>query len=75
MISEKRQIWLIRGLFIFVVLFLLFIVSYSSFASWTPLVSPTDFDGIKADVTTLAVGIVSVMLIVIGIGVLIKVFR
>lgn len=41
--------------------------------AWTPLIQASDFLGIQADVTTVAVGIISIMLIVVGIGILIKV--
>lgn len=41
--------------------------------AWTPLITASDFLGIQTDVTTVAVGIISIMLIVVGIGILIKV--
>ena len=75
MIGAKKQEWLLRGLLIFMVLFILCAVAFNAYATWTPLVASTDFDGIRADVTVIAVGIVSVMLIVVGIGILIKVFK
>ncbi len=43
-------------------------------ADYTPLITSTSFDGIRTDVTTAAAGIVSICLIVIGLGVLIRVF-
>lgn len=42
-------------------------------AAWTPLVALTDFDGIKTDVLTTSSGIVSILLIIVGIGLLVKV--
>lgn len=41
--------------------------------AWTPLITASDFSGIQIDVTTVAIGIIAIMLIVIGIGILIKV--
>lgn len=43
--------------------------------AWTPLITAADFTGIQTDVTTTAAGIVSVLLIIVGIGLLVKVFR
>jgi len=40
--------------------------------AWTPLIATTDFDGIKTDVLTTAGGIISVLLIIIGIGLLVR---
>jgi hypothetical protein len=42
-------------------------------ATWTPLLSSSSFTGITTDAGTAASGIVGVMLIVCGIGVLIRV--
>lgn len=41
--------------------------------AWTPLIASTDFDGIKADVLTSAGGILAVLLVIVGIGLLVKV--
>lgn len=41
--------------------------------SWTPLISATDFVGIRADVLSTAGGIISILLIVVGIGIIYKV--
>ena len=41
--------------------------------AWTPLINADDFLGIQTDVTTTAAGIVSVLLIIVGIGLLVKV--
>ena len=41
--------------------------------AWTPLIQASDFLGIQTDVTAVAVGIISIMLVVLGIGILIKV--
>lgn len=43
------------------------------FYAWTPLIASTDFDGIKADVLTTAGGILSVLLVIIGVGLLVRV--
>jgi hypothetical protein len=43
-------------------------------AAWTPLIASTDLDPIRTDITTAATGIISVVLIVLGLGILIKVF-
>lgn len=43
--------------------------------TWTPLVASSDFDGIQADLITVAGGIVGCLLIVLAVGILIKVFR
>ena len=43
------------------------------FFAWTPLINSSDFTGIQTDVLTTAVGIISVVLIVLGIGILIRV--
>lgn len=40
-------------------------------ADWTPLITATDFDGPRADVLTMAGGIVSLVLIIAGLGFLI----
>lgn len=55
------------------------LVFLSSFAhadgtsTWTPLVAASDFTGMKTDVQTAAVGVLSVLLIIVGIGVIVKV--
>jgi uncharacterized membrane protein len=41
--------------------------------AWTPLITSDLFTGIQTDVLTTAAGIVSVILIVLGIGILIRV--
>lgn len=41
--------------------------------AWTPLIQASDFLGIQTDVTTVATGIIAIMLVVVGIGILIKV--
>lgn len=43
-------------------------------AAWTPLIASTDLDPIRTDITTAATGIISVVLIVLGLGILIRVF-
>lgn len=42
------------------------------FFVWTPLVSSGDFTGISIDVGLVAAGIIGVMLIVLGIGILVR---
>lgn len=41
---------------------------------WTPLITLSMFDGIRADLLTTVAGIVSLLLIVVGIGIIYKVF-
>lgn len=41
--------------------------------AWTPMIQVSDFDGIKTDVTAVATGIIMILLIIIGIGLLVKV--
>jgi len=43
------------------------------FFAWAPLINTTDFDGIKADVFTASGGILAVLLVIVGIGLLVKV--
>lgn len=42
-------------------------------AAWTPLITSTDFVGISTDVQTVAAGIIGIMIIVVGIGILVRV--
>jgi len=44
-----------------------------SFAAWTPLIVSGDFDGIKTDVLTVSGGILAVLLVIVGVGLLIRV--
>lgn len=46
-----------------------------AWAEWTPLLTATSMDGIKADVALAAAGIIGVCLIVLGVGVLMRVLR
>lgn len=41
-------------------------------ADWTPLITADDFDGIQTDVMTVAGGIISVTLIIIGVAYLVR---
>lgn len=50
-----------------------FIFPQPVLAAWTPLISTSDFDGIKTDVLATSGGIVAVLLIIVGIGLLVKV--
>jgi hypothetical protein len=42
---------------------------------YTSLISSTMFDGIRTDVNTAAAGIITILIIVVGLGLLVKVFR
>lgn len=61
----------IRSLFAF--LFLFFQVKAASAATWTPLIASADFDGIKSDVLTSAGGCLAVLLVILGVGMLLKI--
>lgn len=41
--------------------------------TWTSLISSSDFTGIMTDVGTTATGIISVILVVLGLGILVRV--
>ena len=41
--------------------------------SYTPLISSTDFAGVTTDTLTTAVGIITVLLVIVGLGILVKV--
>lgn len=49
-----------------------FFVPYHAYAAWVPLIQATDFDGIRTDVLATVAGIVSILLIILGIGLFIK---
>ena len=42
---------------------------------YTPLITSTMFDGVRTDVNTAAAGIITILIIVVGLGLLVKVFR
>lgn len=42
---------------------------------YTPLITATMFDGVRTDVNTAAAGIITILIIVVGLGLLVKVFR
>jgi len=42
--------------------------------TWTPLIASTDFDGIQADVLTAATGLLTIALVIVGIGVVYRLF-
>lgn len=44
------------------------------FYAWVPLVSATDFAGINTDLGTIAAGIIAACVIIIGVGLLVRVF-
>jgi hypothetical protein len=43
------------------------------FFAWTPLIDSSAFDGIKGDVLTASGGILAVLLVIIGVGLLVRV--
>ena len=43
--------------------------------AYTPLISSSMFDGVRTDVNTAAAGIITILMIVVGLGLLVKVFR
>ena len=43
--------------------------------TWTPLITSAQFDGVKADVNTAAAGIITVLIIILGVSLLIRVLR
>lgn len=45
----------------------------TAFSEWTPLISASDFTGIRTDILTAVAGLMSVILIVLGVGILIRV--
>ncbi len=51
----------------------LFLIN-TALAEYTPLISSDTFDGIRADVWSAASGIISVVLVILGVGILVKVF-
>lgn len=63
-----------KYLVVLLVVFALVCLSSVSFAAWTPIVQATDFAGITTDVQTTATGIISVLLIVLGVGLLARIF-
>lgn len=46
-----------------------------AYAEYTPLISAADFTGVKADVTTCAVGIVGILVVVVGLAMLVRALR
>jgi len=42
--------------------------------TYTPLITSSTFDGIRADVTTTAVGIISVLVIIVGVSLIARAF-
>ena len=47
----------------------------TALAEWTPLIHAIDFDGIKVDLTTAAGGLITLCLVVLGVGLLVRQFR
>lgn len=54
--------------------FLSFLFPRLALADWTPLIDASDFDGMRSDVLTAAGGIVSLVLVIIGLAWLINAF-
>ena len=46
----------------------------NAFAEYTPLITSTTFDGVRIDVTTTAVGILSVLVIIVGLSLIVRAF-
>jgi len=46
----------------------------NAFADYTPLVTSATFDGVRTDVTTTAVGIISVLVIIVGVSLIARAF-
>lgn len=46
----------------------------NAFATYTPLVTSATFDGVRTDVTTTAVGIISVLVIIVGVSLIARAF-
>lgn len=59
-------------LFLFLFSFFLFFNSSPVHAAWTPLIQASDFDGIRTDMLATASGIVTILLIIVGLGLLIR---
>lgn len=59
---------------LFCVCILTILATVSAYA-YTSLIAATDFDPVRTDVTTVAVGIISIALIVVGLGILVSVLR
>lgn len=43
------------------------------YAAWTPLIQSSDFTGILADIGATASGIISILIVILGIGILVRV--
>ena len=54
------------------ILLALLLIPSLAFADWTPLISSTMFDGIKADMLTMVSGIVTLFFIVLGLVMLMR---
>ncbi len=50
-----------------------FCLELAANATWTSLITSDDFTGIKTDMGTAATGLLSVILIVLGLGILVRV--
>jgi hypothetical protein len=56
----------------FLLAFLTVLSPATVFAEWTPLITASDFTGINTDLLTTASGILGLVVIVLGIGILIR---
>ena len=56
------------------VLGLLSVVPSLASATWTPLIVSTAFDGVTADLLTAVGGMMTLIMIVVGVGILVRVF-
>lgn len=48
--------------------------AFASTPSYTPLITSTTFDGVRTDVTTTAVGVISVVVIIVGVSMIVRAF-
>lgn len=46
--------------------------AYGFCSDWTPMIAPEDFDGIRTDVMTMVGGVISILLIVVGLAYLVR---
>ena len=51
------------------------VTNHALATTYTPLISSDMFDGVRSDVNTAATGIIGILVIIVGVGLLVKVFR
>lgn len=61
-------------LFNFFIALFLFLFPGKVFAEYVPLITSTTFDGVRVDVTTTAVGLISILVIVVGVSLIARTF-